>query len=79
MQYSTIPFDSQATQVFDQLGQGPDELFDIHLHCTSEPLSQIYHTSDLSRILEEGLNHYTNVYGLNCRRLRDSVVGHWSA
>ena len=32
----------------------------------------------MSRIWAEGLNHYTVVYGLNCRRLKDSVVGHWN-
>ena len=38
----------------------------------------MYHTLDMSRILTEGLNHYTVVYGLNCGRLKDSVVGHQS-
>ena len=32
----------------------------------------------MSRILEEGLNHYTVVYGQNCRLLKESVVGHQS-
>ena len=78
MQYLAIPFDSHATQAFAQLEQGSDELLDMYLHCTSKLLSQINHTSDMSRILAEGLNHYTVVYGLNCRRLRDNVVVHHS-
>ena len=32
----------------------------------------------MSHILAQGLNHYTVVYGLNCRMLKDSVVGHQS-
>ena len=30
----------------------------------------------MSMILVEGINHYAVVYSLNCRRLKDSVVGH---
>ena len=77
-QYSAIPFDSHATQAFAQLEQGPDELLDMYLHHSSELLSNIYHTSDLSTILAEDLNHYTVVYGLNGRRLQNSVVEHQS-
>ena len=65
-------------QAFAQLEQGPDELLDMFLHHASDLLSKIYHTSHMSRILVEGLNHYTVVYGLNCRRLKDSVAGHWN-
>ena len=78
MHYSTIPFESNANQTFAQLEWSPDELLDMYLHHVSEFLSKIYHTSDMSRISVEGLNHYTVVYGLNCRRLKDSVVSHWS-
>ena len=78
MQYSTILFNSHVFQAFTQLEQGLDELLDMYLYHISELLSKIYHTSDMSGILA-GLNHYTVVYSLNCRRLKDSVVGHWSA
>ena len=78
MQYSTIPFDRHVTQAFAQLEQGANELLDTYLDCTSELLSRIYHTTDMYRILVRGLNHYTVVYGLNCRWLKDSVVGHQS-
>ena len=33
----------------------------------------------MSRISAEGTNHYAVVYGLNCRKLKDRVVGHRSA
>ena len=78
MQYSTISHDSHATYAFSQLEQGPDELLDWYLQHTSELLSKIYHTLDMSWISAEGLNHYAMVYDLNCRRLKDSVVGQWS-
>ena len=76
MQYSNILYDSHATQAFIQLEQGPDELLDVYFHCATELQSKIYHTSDMSRISPKGLNHYAVVYGLNCRRLKDSVLGH---
>ena len=50
----------------------------MYLHYTSELFSNIYHTSDMSRISAEGLNHYKVVFGLHCRRLKDSVMGHQS-
>ena len=57
MQYSAISYDSHATQAFVQLEQGPDELPDMYLHHSSVLLSKIYHTSDMSRISAESLNH----------------------
>ena len=45
----------------------------------SDLLSKTYHTSDMSRISVEGTNHYAVVYSYNCRKLKDSVAGHWSA
>ena len=71
IQYSAIPYDSHTTQAF--------ELFDIYFDCACEFLSKNYHTSVMSRILAEGLNHYTVVYDLNCRRLKYSVVGNQGA
>ena len=44
----------------------------------SELLSKIYHTVDISKVLVEGTNHFAVVYGLNCRKHKDSVVGHRS-
>ena len=78
MQYSAILFDSHATKALAQLEKGLDELLNMYLVHTSEHLSNIYYTSDMSRISGDGLNHYTVVYGLNYRRLKDSVVGHHS-
>ena len=78
MQYSAIPYDSHVTQAFAQLEQDPDELLDIYFHHAIELLSETYHTSDMSKIFADGLNHYKVVYGLNCRRLKDSVVGQQS-
>ena len=76
MQYSIIPSDTQTFQAFSYLEQGPDELLDDYLHCAGDLLSNIYHTSDMSRISAEGTNHYAVVYGLNCWKLKDSVAGH---
>ena len=41
--------------------------------------SKIYHISDMSRILAEGLNHYVVVDGQNGRKLKDSITRHQSA
>ena len=35
-------------------------------------------TSQTWYISAEGLNHYTVVYGINYRKLKNSIVGHWS-
>ena len=75
----SILFDSHATQAFTKLEQGQDELLGVYLYHASKLLSKAYQILDLSKILAEGLNHYTVVYGLNCRRLKDSVVRHQSA
>ena len=40
------------------LDQGPDELLDDYLHCASDVVLKIYHTSDMFRISAEGTNHY---------------------
>ena len=76
MQYSVIPMESHVTQAFTQLEQGPDELLDRYLHCTSELLSKIYHISDISKLLAESFNHYAVVYGLHHSKLKDSFMGH---
>ena len=74
MQYSVIPSDSHATQAFIQLQQGLDEPLDKYLHCVSELLSKIYCTSDMSRMLVKGLNHYSVVCSLNCKEVKDSIT-----
>ena len=61
-----------------RLELGLDELLDEYMHCKSELLSKICHTSDMSRVSEEDLYLYAVVCGLNCRRVKDST-GHWSA
>ena len=65
-------------RLLSQLEQDPDELLDNYLHCVSELLPKMYHTSDMSSISAMGTNHYAVVYGLNCRKLKDSISGHWS-
>ena len=62
---------------FSNMEQGLDERLDDYLHCASELLPKIYHTSDMSRISAKDTNYYAVVYGLNCRKIKDSVVGHW--
>ena len=53
-------------------------LLDMYLHHASELILKIHHTSDLPQILLKGLNHYTIVYGLDSRKIRKSIVGHWN-
>ena len=79
MQYSVIPLDTYSIQAFTCLEQGPDELLADYLYYVSDLLWKIYHTSCMSRISAEDTNHYAVVYGLNCRKLKDSVAGHKSA
>ena len=49
-----------------------------YLHCASEYLSKIHHTTEIFHIPAEGLNHYTMVYQLNSIKLKDKVVRLWS-
>ena len=78
MQYSVILSDTHVTQAFTWLEQGPDELLGDYLHHATELLSKIYHTSDMSSISAEGTSHYVVVNGLNCRKLNNTILGHWS-
>ena len=78
-QYSIIPSNTYAIQDFTHLEQGLDELLDDYLHSVSDLLSKIHHTSDMSWISVEDTNHYAVVYGLKCRKLKDSMAGHKSA
>ena len=78
MQFSVIQLDTYATNIVTQLEQGLDELIDDYLHHVNELLSIIYHTSDMSSILAEDTNHYTVVYGLSCRKLKDNILGNQS-
>ena len=66
-------------EAFAHLQQGSDELIEIYLHHASELLSKIHHTMDMSQVLAEDLNHHTMLYWLNSVKLKDKVVGHWSA
>ena len=47
--------------------------------CTVQVSSCLkYTTLQMSRILVEGLNQYAVVYGLNCRKLKNSITVHQS-
>ena len=76
--YSTIPFNSHATQTFSNLQQGPYELLEMYLHLASELLSKVHHMTDMTEVPVEGLKHYTIGYGLNFTKLKDRVEGHQS-
>ena len=65
--------------VFTHLEQGSDQLLDDYPHLASHLLLKTYHASDMSRISVKGTKHYAVVYGLNCRKLKNSVAGHRSA
>ena len=78
-QYSSIPFNSRTTKVFAHSQEGPDELFEMYLHHEGELLLKIHHTANMSLVSVQGMSHYTEVYGLNSRKSRESVVGHRSA
>ena len=78
MQYSAIPFDSHEPSLLPNWNKtGMNSLTSI---CATQVglCQKITIHSDISSTLMEGLNHYTVVYGLNCRRLKDSVAGHWN-
>ena len=77
MQYSIIASDTHTTHASTHLEQGLDECLDDYLHCVSELLSKVYHTSEMSRISVEGANHYAVVYGLN-HKLKDTMPEHRS-
>ena len=76
MQHSLISSNNNSTQAFINLEQGLDELFDDYFHSVNKLPSKTYQTFDMSSISAEGTNHYTVVYHLNCRKLKDSITGH---
>ena len=51
----------------------------MDLHHESALLSNIHHMSDMSQISVGNLNHYTVVYDLYCKELKDRVKEQWSA
>ena len=79
MQYSIIPSDTYATQAFTIENKVWMSFLMTIYNCVSELLLKIYHISDLFRFSAEVPNHYAVVYGLNCKKLKDSMAGHWSA
>ena len=76
LQCSFIPYDTHTTQVFACLEQGLNEILGDFLHCVSDLLFNICNTSDMSSISVDSTNYYAVVYGLNCRKLKNSIMGH---
>ena len=65
-------------KTFACLQQCPNEPCEKYLNHASELLLKIHYAADMSQISVDCLNHYTAVYGLNCRKLKDSIAGHLS-
>ena len=59
--YSKIPYDTHAINVYDNLHQGSDESTSVYLCRAQDILEHIHHTTDMATISEIGTNH-TNFY-----------------
>ena len=55
--YSEIPYDTHAINVYDTLQQGPDEPTEAYLQRAQDILKCIHHTNNMSKIIAIGTNH----------------------
>ena len=66
--YSEIPHDTHAINVYDSLQQGNDESTEAYLHRAQDILESIHHTNDMSPITAIGTNHMKILTGLKDSR-----------
>ena len=65
--YSVIPYDMHAINVYDTLQQGADEPTEAYLHRAQDILEHILHTNNMSEITAIGTNHAKILTGLKDR------------
>ena len=62
--YSEIPYDTHAINVYDTLQQGIGESTEPYLHRAQDNLECIHHTNNMSKITGIGTNHAKILTGL---------------
>ena len=55
--YSDIPYDTHAINMYNSLQQGSNECTEAYLHRVQDILECIHHTNDMSSIAAIGTNH----------------------
>ena len=74
MNYSEIPYDMHAINVYNNLHQGSDELTSAYLHGAQDILKCIHHTTDMTSISTICMNHMKILTGLKDSRLRNELA-----
>ena len=72
--YSKIPYDAHAINVYDMLQQGNDESTKVYLHRAQDILECIHHTNNMTSISVIGTNHAKTLTGLKDGRLLNKLA-----
>ena len=72
--YSEIPYDTHAINVYDNLHQGSNESTSTFFHRVQDILERIHHTSDMTSISAISTNHAKILTGLKDGRLRNKLA-----
>ena len=72
--YSEIPYDTHAINMYDSLQQGNNESTEAYLHRAQDILECIHHTNDMSSIIAIGMNHAKILTGLKDSRLHNKLA-----
>ena len=72
--YSKIPYDIHAINVYDMLQQGKDELTEAYLQRAQDILEHIHLTNDMTSVSVMGTNHAKILRGLKDGKLHNQLV-----
>ena len=72
--YSEIPYDMHAINIYDTLQQGTDELTEPYLHRAQDILECMHHTNNMSLVTATGTNHAKILTGLKDRKLCNKLA-----
>ena len=72
--YSEIPYDTHAINVYNMLQQGTKELTKAYLHRVQDILECIHHTNNMTSISAIGTNHAKILMGLRDSRLHNKLT-----
>ena len=69
--FSEIPYNNHAINIYDTLQQGTDESTKSHLHRAWDIPKHIHHTNDMSAITAIGPNHAKILTGLKDKKMHN--------
>ena len=72
--YSKIPYNTHAINMYNSLQQGSDESTIAYLHRVQDIIECIHHTSDMSSITAIGTNHAKILTSLKDSRLHNKLA-----